>query len=804
MYRCLGDIRFALRLVRRHRAFTLTVVATMALGIGVATSIFSVAHAALWRPLPYAAPERLVVVRMSVHGRPAAAALAGAEVTDLRDAAHIFSSVGALAVVNGDLTSRHGDQPMERVAAASATGSLFDTLGVRMALGRALDERIDTGPGPVRAVVISHELWTRRYGADPALLGRTIEVNNLPLTLVGVLPEGFRMMAPDDAAVPSRIDVWFPAALERDRGSRAYVVIGRLAEGLSLPAARSALASLALRMRAAHPDAYAAVPIALTAEDLQQDAVRSVKPALLALFGAVLFVLLIACANVSHLLFARTAARRREFAVRTAIGAGRSRVVLQLLTETAVLALAGGALGLLAAQWTASLVEWIRPSTLPSAAIRTDASVLGFACAITLFVSVAATLASAAPGIKADVADVLRRGLGGGPSRTRLRTALVFIEVTLSVVLLTGAGLMIRTVAALNRVDPGFDDRGVLTLRASMRPREFDTLDKKWRFYSEALQQVAAIPGVQAVSAVRPLPLEGRTFTERVEIQETTEVLTAASHSTLPGYFSVMGIRLLQGRDFEVRDIALKHPAVVVDDRFARAAWPGSDPLGRRVLVHRNGTASSFEVVGVVGHVQASGLRDRGAPQLYLPYHALPIFDMAIVIKSAADPGSLAAVARDRIEAVGGRRPVYDVQPMSSYVAAATGESRFVLVLLGSFAALALLLAVVGLYSVVADTTRERSHEIALRIALGAARSDIVRLVIGGGLRWTLAGIGLGTALAIASAVSIRALLFGVSPADPLTSVGVAGLLIAVTLLACYAPARRAVRLSAAESMKAQ
>jgi putative ABC transport system permease protein len=450
-------------------------------------------------------------------------------------------------------------------------------------------------------------------------------------------------------------------------------------------------------------------------------------------------------------------------------------------------------------------VEWSRPPTLPATDIQTDWSVLVFACGITLLASLLFTLAPALQGLRQDVLEVLRSGgRTAAPAGHHTRTALVVVEIALGVVLLTGAGLMIRTVGAMNTIDKGFNQRDVLTMRVSMRPREFEDFNKKWQFYSGVLESVRTIPGVRSVGGVRPLPLESVTFTDQVEVPATGQTMSVSSHTTLPGYFPSMGIGLIQGRDFVADDIGGQRDVAVVDERLVRLAWAGVDPLGRRIRVRR-GTrvVGTFEVIGVVRHVHAAGLRDSGAPQLYVPYHRNPIFDMALTIKTASDPAAIVAIARDRIDALGGKRPIYRVRPMADYVADATAETRFILILLGAFAGLALMLSSIGLYGVVAYTTAQRTREIAVRVALGASPRDIKRLVVGTGMVWTGCGILIGTAGALGLTRTLESLLFGVSPGDPVTLAGVVCSLTAVALVACYLPARRAARIAAYDALRA-
>ena len=803
----LQDVRYALRLSGRAPAFTFIAIATLAIGIGATTSLFSVVHAVLLRPLPYADPDRLVVIRARGTDGSQDAVLSGPEVNDLRAETSVFSQVGGLVAVDGNLTSTTGDAQMEQVPAANATDDFLPMLGVRPQLGRLLDERIDTGVGRILSVVISHELWQRRFNGDPALVGNSIEVNNMDLTVVGILPPNFRVLMSPDANVPSRIDVWFSVRFDADRRDRSHATIARLAPGITLEQARAALASIATRLTAAHPDAYGRTPLVLSIDRLQDDTARPARGALLALLGAVGFVLLIACANVANLLLARTTGRARELAVRSAIGAARTRLLRQLVTEGLVLGLAGGAAGVLLSLWAETLVVWLRPPTLPAVQVNSlEGLPIAFAIAITSIATVAFSLAPALQAMRADPGPLLKTGershLSSGGRTRRLRTLLIVVEVAVSVVLLVGAGLMLRTLIALHAVDAGFSSDRVLTLQASLHPRSFAEFEKKWQFYSTALDNLRALPGVQAVSAVRPLPFESLTTTTRFLTADAAREVIATSHTTMPGYFAAMGIRLLDGRDFERMDIDRQQPVVVVDESFARRMWPDGRAIGQPLKLRRGSRETDAGVViGIVSPVRTTTLAEEGLPQVYLPYHRNALFDMTIVIKTAGDPMLLAAAAEGAVESLGGRRPVSDVRPMSAYVSDALAERRFVLTLLGIFAGVAMLLCGIGLYGVVSHTTAQRTREIGIRIALGATGRDIVRLIVGEGVGFALLGTAVGLAGAVATTRVLQSMLFGVTTTDGLTLAAVSVLLASVSFAACYGPARRATRINPARTL---
>jgi predicted permease len=786
----LHDVRYALRGLRKNPGFTAVAVVTLALGIGATTAIFTVVNAVLLRPLPYAEPDQLVMIRTEGVGGAAEPLLNGAEIQDIRAATHVFDQVASIVAVVGSLTS---ESEMERVITANVTGNFLPMLGIPPALGRPLDERIDTSPNAILSVVISHELWQRRYGGDPGIIGRRTEVNNLPVTVVGVMPRGFKLLLREDTNVHAPIDVWLTTGLEADRGQRSRTVVARLAPNSTLDQARAELTVLSARLTAEHQSSYTRAPLRLYVEPLQDDTVTDLRPALVALMGAVGLVLLIACANVANLVIARLAGRLDEIAVRTAIGAGRGRLLRQLVTEGLVLGTIGGLAGVVIARWTGSILIWLRPSTLPPVNVTVDAGTVMFAIAITVTAVLIFSLGPALYAARLNVAHALNRGRVGHAPTRRISAALVIGEIALSVVLLVGAGLMIKTIVFLHAVKTGFEAEHVLTMQAQMSARAFPQFDQKWQFYKEAIDRLSSLPGVQSVSAVRPLPLESVSFTDRFVRAGSNDELIAAWHTTLPGYFRTMGIGLIDGRDFEARDVDQRRSVVIVDEQFAQQAWPGEYAVGRQLwrVVPK---AIPMEVIGVVAHVHAETLREKGRPQVYFPYHRQALGDLAVVIRVSGDPMQLSGAARTTFEALGGKRPVYDVRPMSGYVEDATRETRFILVLLSIFAGLALVLSAIGIYGVIAHTVVQSTREIGVRIALGAKKSEVLRMVLGRASVLAAIGIVLGLAGAIGVTRQLQSMLFGVTPFDAPTYVVVAIVFASVAVLGAYLPARRAAR----------
>jgi putative ABC transport system permease protein len=814
----LQDLRYGWRKLARSPGFTAVAVLTLALGIGANSAIFSVVNAVLLQPLPYGDPERLVLVwnRMESTGFPKAP-VAPPDVVDYRRQTRSF--VGFAATDNVSDAALTGDGEPEQIKLASVTANFFDLLQTPPLLGRTFAEP-DAAPFPPglfndpeavipsTALVLSNGLWRRRFGADPTAVGRTLRVNGQPMEVVGVMPPGFELLMPADAGMPTDIDAWAPLRLDLSEGARDQQflrVIARLRAGVTLEQAQAELDAVAARQREQF-QFHRNMGMHVLVVPMHRDVVGHVRPALLALVAAVAFVLLIACANVANLLLARATLRRREMAVRAALGAGRWRIARQVLTEGLLLSLLGGVAGLALARAGLSALLALRPPDLPRVAeIGIDGRVLAFTVGAT---ALAALLFGLAPALSTSLGragDALkeRAGTGGG---LRLRSSLVVVEVALSLLLLVGAGLMLKSFWQLVQVRPGFDPEGVLTYKLSLPFAEYGQAGERIGFFQQLEQRVAGLPGVEAVGAVFPLPLAGRFWTGpygRVEDPPEEWSKNEASFRVItPGYFRAMGIRQVAGRPFEPADVADRREVAVVDVRMANRLWPGRSPVGERLGIDLFGNALRLEVVGVVESVRHDDLTAEDRETVYLPQHLFPWVPMTVAVRSAGSPAALVGPVRAEVRRLDDGLPVYAVAPMAEYVASARAASRFTLVLIAVFAGAALLLAAVGLFGVISYSVRQRRREIGIRIALGAQRSSILRLIVGRGLLLILLGLALGLAAAPALSRMLSGLLFEVEPSDPGTFAAVATLLVAVAVAASYLPARRATEVDPTESLR--
>ena len=787
------DLRFGARMLAKQPGFTLIAVLTLALGIGANTAIFSVANGMLLKPLPFKNPEQLSLIRLDwrgVQGRPR---IAAAEVLDFRQQTQLFAGFDVVALSNLSLT---GDD-MEKIPSATIGEGLLPLLGVTPLLGRNFSDKTVSG----QVVMISYELWQRRFGGDPGMAGRKIEVNNFSATVLGVLPQGFKLQLRPGTDVPEQIDLYYPGAfndnsLGTGRRDHSLITVARLKPGVSFAQAQSEIDAIAARLAQQYPQVYDGGGVRFHLVPLHKDLVQKAKPAILALLGAVGFVLLIACANVANLILARTDARTKELAIRRALGAGRPRIIRQLVTENLLLALLGGAGGLLAASWGVKALLLLWPDNLPRReSIGIDGTVLAATLGLSLLAGLGLGLILAWQATKADVnAGLKEGGRQSSRGRGRLRNGLVIVEVALSLVLLLGTGLMIRTFVKLNQLDWEFNPGNLLTLQVNLRPRSFKEDESRWRFYQQALEKVRALPGVDAVSGVSLLPLSGSGALAQYALDEAS-AFTVSSQTVLPDYFGVMGIRLLAGRTFTPLEMEQKLPLVVVDENLTRQLWPNENPIGKKLLRRpRTPEQQWVEVIGVVNHVRANDFRADNQPQLYQPYTTSGLFDMSLVVRTKVEPFALGAAIKKAVEQLGTERPVHGIRLMNDYVAGQLAETRFALSLIGLLAALALILCLVGLYSVIAYTVSQRTHEIGIRLALGAQGRDVLRLVLGQGMTLVLLGVLAGVAGALALTRALTSLLFGVSATDPLTFAIVVLLLSAVALVACYLPARRATK----------
>jgi predicted permease len=784
------DLRYGARTLAKSPAFAAVAVLSLALGIGANTAIFSVVDAVLLRPLPYRDPARLVAV-LHDGWKP----VAPANFLDWREQNRTFEAMAAAQVWGPSLTGR--DRP-EELHALRLSANMFRVLGVEPSLGRTFAEGEDE-PGRDRVVVLGDGIWRRRFGADPRIVGQTVTLDGESYTVVGVMPHGFQF-APFWA---TKAELWSPLALgarASDRRGQSLRVFARLKDGVTREQAQADMEAINRRLAEAYPEANKGLTVSV--DSLHEKAVGRARPALLLLLGAVGFVLLIACANVANLMLARGAARRKEMAVRLALGASRLRVVRQLLTESVMLALLGGAAGLLIAVWGVAALVALGPEVLPRAqGVGLDARVLSFTLALSVATGLLFGLAPALQTTKPDLNESLKdrsRGATAGRKRDRVRRLLVVAEVALSLVLLVGGGLMLRSFLRLTSVDPGFDPRGVLTMTVPLNGSGHKTDAERAAFFEQLLTQVRALPGVKSASAINHLPLGGDVWTLGFKVEGQPEPPPgqkpgAVYRVILPDYFRAMGAALVEGRDFDARDDARGAAVVIVNESLARAAWPGLDPLGKRITV--SDETNPREVVGVVRDLKQGEWAAEPKPEMYLPHaQAASPSGMTLVVRAAGDPLKLAPAVQSRVWAIDKSLPVSGVMSMEEVISGAVGPQRLNALLLGVFAAAALLLAVVGIYGVMSYTVAERTHEIGLRMALGAEGRDVLRMVVGQGLALASVGLAVGLAGALALTRLMSGLLYGVSATDPLVFGGVALVLTLAALLASYLPARRATK----------
>jgi putative ABC transport system permease protein len=789
------DIRLALRQLIRAPGFTTSAVLTLALGIGATTAIFSVVEGVLLRSLPYRAPDRLVMLWEN-HSREGAprSPFAPANYADLRSQSASLERLGAIYPYSTVNLTGVGEP--EELRLLRADGDLFPTLGVAAQLGRTLLPE-DDRPGGPNVLVISDGFWRTRFGADSGVVGRSVTLGGEPYTVVGVMPPGFALPTwGGDLIAPLRLD----EQTAQLRAVRFLILVGRLKPGVSLPHLDTELTTIAGRIAAAHPETNANVGI--TVLPVEQAVVGDVRPALLVLLGAVAFVLLIACANVANLLLARAAGRAREMAVRAALGAGSRRLARQLLTESLLLASLGALGGVALAAWG---IEWLRQigaADVPRIAdVGVRWPVLLFAAGAALVTGVAVGVVPAWHAIRPQLTAALSesgRGSSGGRERRRARVALLVSQVALALVLLIGAGLMLRTLQRLLDVHPGVQVDRAVTLRVRVGgPRYQDPL-ATIGFYDQLTERLAALPGMRAVGAINVLPFgaSGPTTGLRFESRPSAggPPPEAEYRSVTPGYFAAMGIPVLAGRGFERRDRSDSTLPTLVSETFARRYFPGDTALGQRIRLGPNPNAAWRTIVGIVGDVRDLGLGAPPRPDVYVLFTQSPSAAMALVLRTAGDPGTAVAPARGVIRSLDPDVPISNVGTLRQVVGGSVARTRYAGSLLAGFAALALVIAVVGIYGVMSYLVMQRRRELGVRLALGAKPTDITRLVLREGIQIGALGAVVGIMAAIAVTRAMGRLLFEVSPADPATYAAVTLLLAGALLAACYVPARRAAR----------
>ncbi len=800
----LHDLRYGARMLRNNPGFTLVAVLTLALGIGANTALFSVIDAVLLRPLPFHDPDRLVAIRA----------------VDLRDATHggeisypafldwrsRSSSFEAMSVWNTiDLTYTGGDQP-ESVRSAVVSANLFSMLGVLPTLGRGFTLDEDQPGREQLPVVLSYEFWQSRFGGDPNVLGRALTLDNGKYSVVGVMPAHFQFPVQRE-----RVELWTTmahdlqgkSAMAAQRGASYLQVISRLKPGVEASRAQADVLLVQEQLNRQYPENR---PRGVAIQSESDQITGVMRPALMILLGAVGFVLLIACANVASLLLARATVRQREFTVRTALGASRWMIVRQLLTESVLLAMVGGIVGLLLAHWATSALVSMAPEGLArTSEVALDFRVLGFTFVIALTTGVLFGLAPAVQTSRSDLNQALResgRGSSGGPVGTRLRSALVASQLAIAFVLLIGAGLLLRSFNRLRQVDPGFRADHVLTFLLEV-PSHRHPGAQRPVFVRELLQSTRALPGVKSASAIFGLPLspDHSAFTT-LDIEghpvPNSQRPRVAFRIIESQYFHTMGIRLLQGRTFTPQDEQGGPPLAVVNETLARQVFKGENPLGRRIKPNisfgDSDDAPVREVVGVSADVKSSSIGGNTSPEIYAPETPTDfIGEMTIVVRTGTDPNALVPAMRSLVSSMDKDLPLREIKTLEQYVSGSISAPRFEAVLLGTFAVLALVLTIIGLYGVISYSVAQRTREIGIRIALGAQRESISHLVMREGALLTLIGVGAGLIASLFTVHLVRGLLYGIGTTDPATFIAVPVLLLGVALLACYIPARRAM-----------
>ncbi|HZS06017.1 MAG TPA: ABC transporter permease [Blastocatellia bacterium] len=800
------DLRFGARMMSRDKGFAAVVVITLALGVGASTAIFSVVRSVLLRPLPYAQPDRLLQFRFyylpPVNHEQTWVAIR--DVVDWREQSRSFERIGVYgyAVLNFS-----EDGLPEAVYGLRVSADLLPALGVPPAMGRYFSPEEDQ-PGRNHVIILSDDLWRRRFGADPGIVGKTVRANQENYTVVGVMPAGFNFplrMATTVRLPSQQMGYWYPLGLDARRSSRAeagYGAIARLKPGATFAQAQAEMEQIAARLAGQYPQTNAGRELRMV--PLKDQFVGDVRLTLIILLGAVALVVLIACANIASLLLVRADGRRREMAIRQSLGAGRLRLVRQALTESMLLALSGGAVGVLLARWALPTLLRLSPQAIPRLAeTRVDGSVLGFTLAVSILAGLIFGLAPAWAAAKGGLNEVLKQSPGtSSGKRGAGGRALIVVEVALTLILTLGAGLLLNSFIRLMNVDLGFRADQVLAAIILPPNSRYPNVKAKVEFYRRVIERVKGLPGVESVAASDTLPYSGQNGTDQVRIEgrppaDGIDPNLYCEGSTVTNDFrQTMGIPLVRGRFFNEHDTADAPPVIVISEAAAERYWPGEDPIGKRMAFSADGYRVWRQVVGIVKSTHNLGLDQPQFPHFYLPVEQWPLPANFLLVRSALPSQNLAGAVRQAVAAVDREQPVFLAAPLESWVADSVAGRRFGLLLLGLFGALALALASVGIYGVVSYAATRRTREIGIRMALGAQSGDVLRLVIRQGMRPVLLGVAVGLPGAVALTRLLRSLLFGVSATDPLTFILVATLLGGVALLACWLPARRAAKVS--------
>ena len=792
------DIRYGLRGLLKRPGFTVVALVALALGIGANTAIFSLVNAVVLQPLPYPEPDRLVWVWGKFSGGNRAS-VSPPDYLDFRSQNKTFEQFAATTTITAPATLTGSGEP-ERLSASIVTGNYFQALGVAPELGRGFsldNER----PGSDQVTVISHELWHKRFAGDPAIVNKRIVLDSKSFEVIGVMPK--------DVTFPQTADLWVPLNFDADpemkvRAAHFLRPIGRLKPGVTLAQAQADTDAIAAQLEQQFPQSNTGWSLRL--EPLRERLIGSSRSSLFILFGAVGFVLLIACANVANLLLVRANARQKEIALRTALGASRLRIVRQLITESLLLALFGGALGALLAAWGIDLLVTLSGDLVPTTAnVKIDATVLAFTFATSLLTGLLFGVFPALRTVNLNLSDTLKEGgrSSEGTLRNRTRSLLVVFESALAVVLLVGAGLLVRSLIALENTNPGFDAKNVLTMRVDLPRGKYDSPEKTSNFFQQLEQRFAGLPGVESVGFITELPLTGQPNDAPFTVEGRPPVAPgeefgADFRRVNQNYFQAMHIPLKRGRNFTEQEVRDSARVILVSEGLVNVAFPNEEALGKRLLTVLSD--KPYEIIGIVGDIRHRSLQFQPYAAMYMP--TLQSARMNVALRTQGDPLSLVPALRKEVQAIDPQQPIATVRTMDDWVKRSTATPRYRTTLLGLFAALAMILAATGIYGVMSYSVAQRTHEIGVRMALGARRSEVLGLIIRQGMLLVTIGLVLGLAGAFALTRVMSSLLFGVGTKDPVTFVAVAVLLSLVALIACYMPARRATKIDPLEALR--
>jgi putative ABC transport system permease protein len=793
MENIIQDLRYGVRVLLKSPTFTAVAVIALALGIGANTAVFSVVNAVLLKPLPYKDSDRLVMMfGASLETGRGNGSVSPPDFLDYRERNQVFERYAAYTSGGASFSLTGAGEP-ERVQGVRVTEGFFETLGIDPALGRSFSPE-EEQPGREQVAIISNGLWQRRFGSDPEMVGKAVMLNDRSFTVVGVMPAGFQF--------PRETEIWVPIAFKTPQTSvrRFHFLrpIGRLKPGVDIQQAQAEFTSIARQLAAAYPESnrdYGARLISLT-----EQTVGDMRQPLLVLGCAVAFVLLIACANVANLLLARASARQKEIAIRAALGATRARVARQMLTESVLLSLLGGAFGLLVAWWGIKALVAFSSNNIPRVKeIGLDGRVLGFTLLVSVATGVVFGLIPALQASRADLNETLKEG--GRSAATAMgqwvRRALVVFEVAIALFVLIGAGLMMKSFLRLSQVDPGFKPANVLSMQVGLTQGRYPDAPKRISFFQQLIRRIEALPGVQSVGTISHLPMSGQQEDTRFTIEgkpaDPDNPTYANARVASPDYFRALAIPLLRGRYFTEQDSMDAPHAVIISSTFAEEFFPGEDPIGQRLAIDI-GEQWKGEIVGVVGSIRHNSLASEPWREMYVNQYQTPVSEMNVVVRAAGDPTQLTSAIRGEVQALDKDVPVYSVRTMDELVSESVAKPRFRTLLLGIFASVAMVLAAVGIYGVMSFYVTQRTHEIGIRMALGASSTHVMRMVVGQGMKLALAGVCAGLAVSLLSTKLISSLLYEVSASDPATFAVISSALTAVALLASYLPARRATK----------